>query len=168
MGYKMPVFLYNKYKYDPEDPDKGLFQSMYLVCVSEYMHEYYLQEYWFLCCFKVLIDILYGPQAVDTENAKQSEHHWHHCVGDMYDADAITPQMIAYSAVVVHSNSMLLYFGSTTLWCSLKAQFVLSSRRMWNWKDDAFDYRIFYCAIIIWLSNLLDPWVDKTLKWWNI
>jgi hypothetical protein len=50
---------------------------------------------------KVLLDILYGPLAVDTENAKRFEHHRTHCVGEMYDVDAITPQMIAYSAVVV-------------------------------------------------------------------
>jgi len=39
MGYDMPVFLYHKYKYDPEDPDKGLFQSAFLVCVSGYMRD---------------------------------------------------------------------------------------------------------------------------------
>jgi len=39
MGYSMPVLLYEEYKYDPEDPNKGLFQSAFLVCVSEYMHD---------------------------------------------------------------------------------------------------------------------------------
>jgi len=37
MGYDMPLFLYCEYKYDPEDPEKGLFRSSFLVCVSEYM-----------------------------------------------------------------------------------------------------------------------------------
>ena len=58
----------------------------------------------------MLVDILYGPRAVDTEAAKRSEHHRHHCVADMYNAKAITPQMIAYSAVVVRTDSF--YFVS--------------------------------------------------------
>ncbi len=39
MGYNMPVFLYAEYDYDPEDPDKGLFWSAFLVCVGECVHE---------------------------------------------------------------------------------------------------------------------------------
>lgn len=37
MGYNMPIFLYHEYEYDPKDPDKGLFQSACLACVSGYM-----------------------------------------------------------------------------------------------------------------------------------
>jgi hypothetical protein len=40
MGYDMPVCLYFEYEYDPKDPDKGLFRSAFLVCVSEYMRDY--------------------------------------------------------------------------------------------------------------------------------
>ena len=98
-------------------------------------------------CLKVLIDILYGPQAVDTEDAKRSELYQHHCVGDMYDADTITAHMIAYSAVV--------------------ARFALSSRPNWNYKEDNFDYRTFYNSILLRLSDLSDPWVEELLKWWN-
>ena len=96
-------------------------------------------------CLKVLIDILYGPQAVDTEDAKRSELYRHHCVGDMYDADTITAHMIAYSAVV--------------------ARFALSSRPNWNYKEDNFDYRTFYNSILLRLSDLSDPWVEELLKW---
>jgi hypothetical protein len=116
----------------------------------------------------VLLDILYGPQAVDTVGAKRSEHHRHHCVGDMYDVEAITPQMIAYSAVVVCTDSILFYFISITYRHTRKARFALSSRRTWSYKEDDFDYRVFYRAIIMRLSDPSDPWVDQTIKWWNL
>ncbi len=41
VGYNMPVFLYDEYEYDPKDPDKGLFRSGFLVCVSGYMRDYH-------------------------------------------------------------------------------------------------------------------------------
>jgi hypothetical protein len=40
----MPVFLYFEYKYDPENPDNGLFRSAYLVCVSGYMRDYHCKN----------------------------------------------------------------------------------------------------------------------------
>ena len=33
-GDQWPIFLYNEYSYDPEDPWNGLFQSALLVLVS--------------------------------------------------------------------------------------------------------------------------------------
>jgi hypothetical protein len=33
-GFDMPVFLYDDYAYNPEDPEEGLFQGPFLVCVS--------------------------------------------------------------------------------------------------------------------------------------
>ena len=30
----MPVFLYEGYAYNPEDPEEGLFRGAFLVCVS--------------------------------------------------------------------------------------------------------------------------------------
>ena len=114
------------------------------------------------------MDILYGPQAVDTESAKRSEHNRHHCIGDMYDAEVITPQMIAYSAVVVCTYYTLFYFILITFRCTLEARFALSSRRTWNFKEDQFDYRVFYRVIIMQLSDPSDPWVDELFKWWNV
>lgn len=35
-GVDMPTFLYNDYTYNPEDPEEGLFQGPFLVCVSPY------------------------------------------------------------------------------------------------------------------------------------
>jgi hypothetical protein len=95
----------------------------------------------------VLVNILYGPQAVDTEGAKRFELFRHHCVGDMYDVEMITAPMIAYAAVVGRS--------------------ALSSRRVWNYKEDNFDYRTFYRVILLRLSDPSDPWVEELFKWWN-
>jgi hypothetical protein len=36
-GTDMPVFLYDNYRYNPEDPEEGLFQGPFLVCVSPYL-----------------------------------------------------------------------------------------------------------------------------------
>jgi hypothetical protein len=33
MGCHMPVFLYEDYTYNHEDPEEGLFQGAFLVCV---------------------------------------------------------------------------------------------------------------------------------------
>jgi len=33
-GTDMPVFLYEDYIYNDEDPEEGLFQGAFLVCVS--------------------------------------------------------------------------------------------------------------------------------------
>ena len=35
-GFDMPVFLYEDYTYDPEDPEEGLFRGAFLVCVSPF------------------------------------------------------------------------------------------------------------------------------------
>jgi hypothetical protein len=34
-------------------------------------------------------------------------------------------------------------------------------------KDDNFDYRTFYQAVVLRLSDGEDPWVEGTLAWWN-
>jgi len=126
-GEYMPVFLYNDYTYNPDDPEEGLFQGAFLVCV--------------------LIDILFGTNSVDTMNVKREEQCRHHCVREMYDIVKISPQNIAFAAVV--------------------ARFCLSSKRTWNTKDDFFNYHSFYQAIIMRLSDRDDPWVRDTLAWWN-
>jgi hypothetical protein len=86
----------------------------------------------------------------------------------MYDAEVITPQMIAYSAVVVCTDSISFNSISFTFWRNLKARFALSSRRVWNYREDSFDYRTFYRAIIMRLSDPSDPWVEEIFKWWNV
>ena len=35
-GTDMPVFLYDDYTYNPEDPENGLFQGPFLVCVGSF------------------------------------------------------------------------------------------------------------------------------------
>jgi hypothetical protein len=35
-GTDMPIFLYNNYTYNPNDPEEGLFRGPFLVCVSAY------------------------------------------------------------------------------------------------------------------------------------
>ena len=35
-GVDMPTFLYKDYNYNPDDPEEGLFQGPFLVCVSAY------------------------------------------------------------------------------------------------------------------------------------
>lgn len=33
-GTDMPVFLYDDYMYNPDDPEDGLFKGPFLVCIS--------------------------------------------------------------------------------------------------------------------------------------
>jgi hypothetical protein len=68
-------------------------------------------------------------QICQFDSAKQFKLYQHYCIGDMYNAEMIIPQMNTYSVVV--------------------AQFPLLSKQIWNFKKDNFDYWIFYCAIII-------------------
>lgn len=35
-GTKMPIFLYKNHMYNPDNPEEGLFQGLFLVCVSPY------------------------------------------------------------------------------------------------------------------------------------
>jgi hypothetical protein len=35
-GTDMPVFLYDDYTYNPDNPEEGLFRGQFLVCVSAY------------------------------------------------------------------------------------------------------------------------------------
>ncbi|KAF8496387.1 hypothetical protein F5888DRAFT_1634920 [Russula emetica] len=126
-GVDMPVFLYKDYTYNPEDPEEGLFRGAYLVCT--------------------LIDILFGTNAVNAKHAKRNDQPRHHCVGEMYGLVSISPENIAYGAVV--------------------ARFCLSSKRVWNNKDDHFDYCTFYQAIVMRLADGEDPWVQDTITWWN-
>jgi hypothetical protein len=83
----------------------------------------------------------------------------------MYGLVTISPENIAYAAVVV-SNRDSLY------WITLRthhhqARFCLSSKRMWSIKDELFSYRTFYMAIVLRLADREDPWVQDTLAWWN-
>jgi len=39
---------------------------------------------------------------------------------------------------------------------------------MWSYKEDNFDYRMFYRAIIMRLSDTSDPWVEELFGWWNM
>jgi hypothetical protein len=41
-GIDMPVFLYEDYKYNPEDPEEGLFRGAFLVCVSPDIFYYFI------------------------------------------------------------------------------------------------------------------------------
>ncbi|KAF8490647.1 hypothetical protein F5888DRAFT_1637981 [Russula emetica] len=124
-GVDMPVFLYEDYTYNPEDPEEGLFRGAYLT----------------------LIDILFGTNAVNAKHAKRNDQPRHHCVGEMYGLASISPENIAYGAVV--------------------ARFCLSSKRVWNNKDDHFDYCTFYQVIVMRLADGEDPWVQDTIAWWN-
>jgi hypothetical protein len=45
--------------------------------------------------------VLYGSNAVDTKNVKRDEQPRHHCVAEMYGVATISPENIAYAAVVV-------------------------------------------------------------------
>jgi hypothetical protein len=45
--------------------------------------------------------VLYGSNAVDTKNVKRDEQPRHHCVAEMYGVAMISPENIAYAAVVV-------------------------------------------------------------------
>jgi len=86
----------------------------------------------------------------------------------MYCAEVITPQMIAYSAVVVCADSISFYFILITSRHARKARFALSAKPKWNYKEDNFDYRTFYRFIVMQLSDPTDPWVEETIKWWNV
>jgi len=54
-----------------------------------------------LAHLQVLIDILFGTNAVDTKNVKRDEQCRHHCIGEKFDIRTISPQNIAYAAVMV-------------------------------------------------------------------
>ena len=58
------------------------------------------------------MDILFGPNAVDTKKAIRSELSKHHCVGDMYDIVTVTPMMIAYAACAVSIILVSVYDAS--------------------------------------------------------
>jgi hypothetical protein len=107
---------------------------------------------------------LFGSNAVDVKNAKRNEQPRHHCLGVKYDITSISPENIAYAAVVV-SNNLPLY--QISVFTHSQARFCLSSKRIWNLTDDQFHYREFYQAIVTQLADGGDPWVQKTLAWWN-
>jgi hypothetical protein len=44
-GVDMPVFLYQDYMYNPEDPEEGLFRGPFLVCVSQDILYYSIATY---------------------------------------------------------------------------------------------------------------------------
>lgn len=82
----------------------------------------------------------------------------------MYGLATISPENIAYAAVVVSNRDSLCQI---TLWTHNQARFCLSSKRMWSLKDELFSYRTFYQAILLRLADREDPWVQDTLMWWN-
>ena len=47
---------------------------------------------------------------------------------------------------------------------SYEARYVLSSQRMWNIKDDMFDHRHFYRAIVMRLSDKDDPCLVQQVR----
>jgi hypothetical protein len=100
---------------------------------------------------------------VDVKCAKRDEQPRHHCLGEMYSLMTISPENIAYAAVVV-SNTLVV---SDHPVYSYQARFSLSSKRMWSLKDDHFNYRTFYQEIVLRLTDRDDPWVQDTLAWWN-
>jgi hypothetical protein len=66
----------------------------------------------------VLIDILFGTNSVDVVNVKRDQQPRHHCVGEKYEITTITPQNIAYAAVVVSdilTSFLLIHFLTGTV-----------------------------------------------------
>jgi hypothetical protein len=96
-GTQMPVFLYEDYKYNPEDPEEGLFRGAFLVCVSQCNSHCSILT----SSSQVLIDILYGTLSVDVKNVKRKDEIHHHCLAEKYNLQAISAENIAYAAVVV-------------------------------------------------------------------
>jgi hypothetical protein len=113
----------------------------------------------------VLIDILFGLNAVDVKNTKRFNQPKHHCIGEMYNIFTISPENIAYAAVVVCIG--LSWYDQFSLSTHNQARFCISSKKTWSFNDNNFSYRTFYQAILGIFVDDDDPWVRDTLVWWN-
>jgi hypothetical protein len=157
----MPVFLYDDYVYNPEDPEEGLFQGPFLVCVSTYppIYRCVSTPMESIGSYRHLVRLKRGGyKGRQTSRAVPTSLHR----GNVQPYKHFTTE---YRICGGSGMSLKLYraFALTIL----KARFCLSSRRIWSFKDDCFDYSVFYKAIMMRLEDDEDPWVQLTLAWWN-
>ena len=162
-GTNMPVFLYENYIYNDEDPEEGLFRGAFLVCVSPVV------LFW-------SIYVLTFMPSIDT--------HWHPIwvqFGRHEECQTRrpTPPPLPGRDVQTckyHPGKHHIYGSSgelptrcikSNLYSYIQARFCLSSKWTWGNKDNNFNYLMFYQAILWKFADPEDPWVQDTIARWN-
>lgn len=57
----------------------------------------------------------------------------------------------------------------TLIGCYIQAHLALSDKAAWDMRDVTFSYRHFYESVVaVFEDNPELPWVEETLKWWNV
>ncbi|KAI0261423.1 hypothetical protein BC834DRAFT_471100 [Gloeopeniophorella convolvens] len=123
-----PAMCYKDFTVNDEDIEDGLFKSNCLVCR--------------------VIDILYGPSAVDVDTATlRSGHEEHGCAGKKHDVTEIT----VYCSLCCGCWALCNHLTDQMDWTEGKS----------------FNYGEFYRCIVWALSDKTDDWAVDTMEWWN-
>ena len=86
------------------------------------------------------------------------------CIVQIYDMKEVTPETIAYIAVLV--SCLLSHFMASIFLIDVsKCRFVLNAKESWSSEDGNFDSSTFYHNIVKLFKD--EDWANETLTWWN-
>ena len=157
-GNQWPIFIYQGYEYDPEDPWKGLFRSTLLVSVS-------------FGCIVVIQDdngwlsqaykhVFTSPSSVEKEpKATRSGN------ARLHGMTHVTLASIAYIATQV---TVPFPFQRTYRWYLWQVRFALSSSPVFSRTDTITDSERFYNSVLDLFDDVEEKQeVNDLMTWWN-
>lgn len=160
-GDQWPLFLYQGYNYDPEDPWNGLFKSTLLIFVSDLIPISFL---FYLCLelrqaykhiFTSPSSVEKDPKATRSGNAR---------IHGMYK---VTLASIAYVATQV-GNCVLIQCSDLPMFGFDKVRFSLSSSPVFSRTDTTTDSERFYNSVVELFGDPEETEeVNELLTWWN-
>jgi hypothetical protein len=162
-GDQWPIFIYQGYIYDPEDPWNGLFRSTLLISVGQI--SIYVYKATYRLFFQAYKHIFTSPSSVEKEpKATRSGN------ARIHGMTQVTQASIAYVATQVwnYPNFDEGAFADCSTTLRPQVRFALSSSPVFSRTDTVTDSERFYNTVLDLFDDIEEKEeVNDLLTWWN-
>ncbi len=161
-GDQWPIFLYNRYRYDPEDPWNGLFRSVLLVSVSIFTFSRNFCLGWQICARH--INTSSHPRVPSKRNQRPPDLETHTSMGWRKSREPLLHTLLLRQVQII--LFLFLHISDEYGWNQVR--FALSSSPVFSRTDTVTDSERFYNSILDLFEDVEEnEEVNDLLLWWN-